>query len=314
MVMIPFILVLSQLFLVAAAAVPSLDVPPCTAGKARIQRFWVTNETGMVAPTQQTTVDLCYDHLGFRVTANATDRHVLAHGALACDSPVWEGGSVFEVFMAPVASPFDAPQWYHEMDTAPSGTMWVGHINNTLGNASNCGQSCGAAGPLACSARSDYTPAGLPLLKSLVSNVSSGWQISLFVPFRIGAYPSPHSATAPPQTWRANFYRCESSAAKPRSNTARRRNSKKPARKASFCPAPAHLRRDSPFPADAYPSGADAPPELSGWSPTHDPSFHVPARFGVLRLVDESGEQPKRRFNRAAGAPSADVRINESRM
>jgi len=34
-----------------------------------------------------------------------------------------------------------------------------------------------------------------------------------------------------------------------------------------------------------YPDGSSKPYELSGWSPTHDPSFHVPARFGTLLLV-----------------------------
>ena len=34
-----------------------------------------------------------------------------------------------------------------------------------------------------------------------------------------------------------------------------------------------------------YPNGDRTTFELSGWSPTHNPSFHVPARFGVLVLV-----------------------------
>ena len=42
----------------------------------------------------------------------------------------------------------------------------------------------------------------------------------------------------------------------------------------------------------AYPDGPSPSfdnYELSAWSPTHDPSFHVPARFGVGMLVDSSG-------------------------
>jgi hypothetical protein len=35
-----------------------------------------------------------------------------------------------------------------------------------------------------------------------------------------------------------------------------------------------------------YPWGDKVNYELSGWSPTHDPSFHIPARFGVL-VLDE---------------------------
>ena len=35
-----------------------------------------------------------------------------------------------------------------------------------------------------------------------------------------------------------------------------------------------------------YPDGPDAPFELTAWSPTHDASFHVPARFGRATLVE----------------------------
>ena len=34
----------------------------------------------------------------------------------------------------------------------------------------------------------------------------------------------------------------------------------------------------------AFPNKTSSTPELSGWSPTHDGSFHVPARFGVAYL------------------------------
>ena len=30
--------------------------------------------------------------------------------------------------------------------------------------------------------------------------------------------------------------------------------------------------------------------ELSAWSPTHDPSFHIPSRLGVGVLVDAAGQ------------------------
>jgi len=33
-----------------------------------------------------------------------------------------------------------------------------------------------------------------------------------------------------------------------------------------------------------YPNGPRDSPELSGWSPTHNPSFHIPERFGILVL------------------------------
>ena len=34
-----------------------------------------------------------------------------------------------------------------------------------------------------------------------------------------------------------------------------------------------------------YPSGPSGPFELAAWSPTHDASFHVPERFGVMCLI-----------------------------
>ena len=36
-----------------------------------------------------------------------------------------------------------------------------------------------------------------------------------------------------------------------------------------------------------YPAGAEAPYNLSAWSPTREGSFHVPKRFGVLVLDSE---------------------------
>ena len=35
-----------------------------------------------------------------------------------------------------------------------------------------------------------------------------------------------------------------------------------------------------------YPQGPGGRYELTAWSPTHEPSFHVPSRFGVARLVE----------------------------
>ena len=38
-----------------------------------------------------------------------------------------------------------------------------------------------------------------------------------------------------------------------------------------------------------YPGGAEAPYNLSAWSPTREGSFHVPEKFGVVVLDDEVG-------------------------
>lgn len=104
-------------------------------------------------------------------------------------------------------------------------------------------------GNLACTGRDAFPPWDAMGFGVNVSNVSSGWREELFVPFAL--LPAQFTARGSPwPLYRLNFYRY------------------------------------------SYPDGPSAAYdnyELSSWSPTHDPSFHVPARFGVGVLVDKDG-------------------------
>jgi len=52
----------------------------------------------------------------------------------------------------------DDPQWYYELDVSPSGAMWGGLSNNTLGNSSKCIASDGVCveGLLSCSGLNEF--------------------------------------------------------------------------------------------------------------------------------------------------------------
>ena len=100
-------------------------------------------------------------------------------------SQVWVNPDVLEVFMAPTATPFNAPIWYYEMDTSPSNAMWVGHKNNSRGNWSNCNDNddC-VAGPIECAGLDSFPQ--FPPLGAQVQNISStGWGVELTVPFEM---------------------------------------------------------------------------------------------------------------------------------
>ena len=100
-----------------------------------------------------------------------------------------------------------------------------------------------------CFGRDVFPPYSADGLGVRVRNTSTGWTASLFVPFAM--FPSEFVGHRHPwPLWRVNFYRY------------------------------------------AFPSGPSPRfdnYELSGWSPTHDPSFHIPARFGVAVLVGAEG-------------------------
>jgi hypothetical protein len=230
--------------------VPCLYVENCANAEklATFGDFQVSNDQGNVPAQQQTSGSICYDATGIHIKERANETHIFTPYA-HCDDNVWVHSDVLEVFVAPVLSVYDNPQWYFELDTAPSGAMWGGLINNTKGNVTTCvsGDGCDVAGPLPCSGLADFDN-GLTVTET---NSTNAWSTSLFVPWELFASefrPSSSSAgtTKPWSYWRANFYRYD------------------------------------------YPNGPNANYnnyELTAWSPTHSPSFHEPSMFGVLVLV-----------------------------
>ena len=225
--------------------VPCLHVPNCQSGTATYSHFKITNTPTTQPATTPTRGTICWNEFGISVTEQATDQHVFTPWT-QCNDPVFVNSSVLEIFVAPVQSPLDNPQWYFELDTAPSGTMWSGLSNNSRGNSSTCVSSngCSQPGTLSCTGKSTFHHH----LTTRAFNTTDGWGIELHIPFALfsNAY-QPTSTMKPWSVWRMNFYRY------------------------------------------SYPNGSNpdfSNYELSGWSPTHDPSFHVPARFGIV-VLDE---------------------------
>eukprot|EP01064_Diplonema_japonicum_P022419 TRINITY_DN32172_c0_g1_i1.p1 TRINITY_DN32172_c0_g1~~TRINITY_DN32172_c0_g1_i1.p1 ORF type:complete len:252 (+),score=56.35 TRINITY_DN32172_c0_g1_i1:32-757(+) len=78
------------------------------------------------------------------------------------------------------------------------------------------------------------------------TSTGTSWTVTLRVPWTVFLPKYQPASSVPWPTWRANLYRYD------------------------------------------YPEGPNSNYtnfELSAWSPTHDPSFHVPARFGVLKPI-----------------------------
>ena len=204
-------------------------------------------------PTFATNGGICHDEMGFRVVMVATDANIFSPYT-TCNSEVFVGSDVMEVFMAPVDDLSDDPQYYYELDTSPSGALWGGISNNTLGNSSVCiaeNDEC-TAGTLTCSGLADFAH-GMTTTAQNLTRINEteawGWRVDLFVPWEIFAekyQPKFNEDTREfvyHEKWRMNFYRY------------------------------------------SYPDGGRENYELSGWSPTHDPSFHVPSKFGRVSLV-----------------------------
>jgi hypothetical protein len=155
---------------------------------------------------------------------------------------------------------------YYELDTSPSGAMWAGLINNTLGNSSTCVSVTGCPPQpglglnLPCHGLATF-PHNLTVA---VKNVTGGYTTRLFIPWSlfapefqpqvrnradvatsVNSIDASNMAAEPWPLWRINFYRYD-------------------------------------YPTG--PNGDFSNYELTGWSPTHSPSFHEPSRFGVMVL------------------------------
>jgi len=165
-----------------------------------------------------------------------------------CNDPVFERSSTFEFFASPVERPTDDPIWYHEIDGGPANVLWAGVSNNSKGNATTCDAAAGDA----CVA-GNLNCSGAQTFPSAPGLRAVIANTSTgwreTLDVPFAAFPASFVGRGRWPLWRVNFYRY------------------------------------------AYPHGPDATfsnYQLSAWSPTHDPSFHTPSRFGVALLVDAS--------------------------
>eukprot|EP01065_Artemidia_motanka_P027719 TRINITY_DN32915_c0_g1_i1.p1 TRINITY_DN32915_c0_g1~~TRINITY_DN32915_c0_g1_i1.p1 ORF type:complete len:286 (+),score=43.32 TRINITY_DN32915_c0_g1_i1:51-860(+) len=250
--------------------VPCLRVPKCSAGAGRVHGFYLTTApaNNSVPAKQLTDVSICYGDAGFTLLMNASDNNIFTASG-HCNDPVFSQGGVLEFFAGPVNSATDDPIYYHEIDSSPSGVMWAGVSENMRGTAHNCDLgrgvpptgrlSCPAPGQLQCAGRATF-PGTDGLTVRSVNNTGGPaapagtpgwWQAAVTVPWKVysGYFTAGKPATAGPDGGPWRLWRMN------------------------------FYRYDYPNPPDTQHY------ELSGWSPTHDPSFHVPQRFGVVELV-----------------------------
>lgn len=245
--------------------VPCLEIPNCAKGHAIATDFKVTNTNQTVPARQSTEFRLCHSAEGLHFRSNATDNHIFTPYT-ECNDEVFSHSDVLEVFAGPVHSPTDNPIWYHECDVAPSGATWLGLINNPRGNVSSCDECHdGDNGPLPCKGLNTFTGVDV---KVTVHNDTSGnsWGHELFLPWNL--FPAEFAPKTNPTSPMPCTHDLTAECIYPKSTS----------------PTPWPLWRLNMYRYD-YPDGPDMPYELSGWSSTHDPSFHVPARFGVAVLV-----------------------------
>lgn len=219
--------------------VPCLHVPWCERGTAEYSNFLITTEAEDVPAVQQTNGTICWDRSGLHLSELAEEKYIFTPYD-QCNDPVFVSSDVLEVFISPVRNPQDNPDWYYELDTAPSGAAWGGISDNSKGNVTYCTTStgCTSDGNLECTGVADFANG----VQTSAFNQTNAWGIKMSIPWTIFADEFQPTTAGPWAYWRANFYRYD------------------------------------------YPNGPDEPYELSGWSSTHNPSFHVPSRFGVLVL------------------------------
>ena len=255
----------------ARSDVPCLHVPRCGGNAPAVVERFVDTTTGK-APRQQTRVELCHDASGLHVHANASDYNIFT-ASTHCNNETYGEGGVLETFLGPVTTPWDAPRVYQEQDASPSAVLWAGVIHKPqAGNVTNCNLGgpapkpkalCLTAGTLpGCTGRDTFPGAGAGLNVNVTNSTHGGrdgregwWADHLFIPWSLfnGYFANGDAARAGPggrawPLWRLNLY-----------------------------------RYDYPNPPYGTTSSGH---ELTAWSPTGAPNFHVPQRFGVMTLVD----------------------------
>lgn len=235
--------------------VPCLHVPACADGRGAFGPFRLSTLKQNILAAQKTTGNICWDNQGLHVTEVAREKHVFSPYT-QCNSPVFSQSNVLEVFIAPVLHVTDNPEWYFELDASPSGAMWGGLTNNSRGNASTCLAVDGCAGP--CGIGTCLLPCeGLARFEH---------NLTAFARNVTGGYEM--TMSIPWALFQPTFRPEET--------------------------RPWKLWRAN-FYRYGYPGGAEAPYNLSAWSPTREGSFHVPEKFGVVVLDDEVGHADKDR-------------------
>ena len=241
--------------------VPCVTVPYCYNSSvpiAILQNWTVTGSIDGLLPLQSTNATICWDEVGLIIDSAIYDTDMCSPYSL-CGETIYVDSDVLEVFLAPVLNISDAPEFYYELDAAPTGALWAAAIDDSLGTSHYCTllyEHCVSPGPLkACTGAANY-PRGLNVATSQFfdSDTLQGWKARFTIPFEMFSVPfqpklqqSDHSK--PWKTWRFNMYRTDTSSSSMTAN-----------------------------------SSCGEIKEQSSWAHV-DEHFHDPPKFGVLVLV-----------------------------
>lgn len=240
-------------FRFVVASVPDVSVPLCNEGYGQASPYYITDAPGFSNPVEQTLTLLCWNVSGIVVYTNNTDSDIW-QTCDSCGCANFAHGDVAEVFIAPVSSPDRSPSWYYELDVgAVAGSFWGGVVHNTLGDENLYSSSLPCALHPAPGAFESCPLNCSGVLPSVIVQEGLGWwSRTMLIPWELfqEGYAPAGGGSKPWRHWRANFYRYS-------------------------------------YPFKLPDGGPDhQKPELSGWSATHSPTFHVPTQFGKLTFLD----------------------------
>lgn len=180
-------------------------IPHCKNGQQVFNNYWLTHVPSGVwqAPPQQTKTTVCHDGANLVVEERATDAFpIVAHRK--CNDDVWNGSSALEMFVSRVATPYDIPMHYYEIDPIPNNVAFGALIESKKGNVTTCA-TCKVAN-LTCTNPGTFPD--FPTHKITTTTTEDGWKTTRTVPFSM--FDQFIHAEAPEDKntfFRANFYR-----------------------------------------------------------------------------------------------------------
>ena len=187
---------------------------------ATLKNWTLVGPINGLSPLQNTEATICWDEHALIIESIIFDKNICSPYT-SCGEKTYDDADVLEVFVAPVLEISDAPEFYYELDAAPSGALWAAAIDDSLGTSQYCSllhEHCIAPGPLkACTGSATYAHGlNVETSKFYDSDAGQGWKARFTVPFDIFSLPfqpklRPVDHIQPWKTWRLNMYRTDTS-------------------------------------------------------------------------------------------------------
>jgi len=232
--------------------IPELSVPHCDDGKAVASPYFVSDAVDTEAPLESSETTLCWNDNGIEIFTNHTDLDIW-QTCEQCGCAVWDHGDVTEVMLGPVSSLDKVATYYLEMNVgAVHNAFWGGYVNNSQGDDQmyvadkECNADALSWGHFH-SCEMNCTTGPMP--QHTIQSGDSWWSRSMTVPWTLFKAEFRPKGGQPYQYWRGDFFRFS------------------------------HPHKNSD--GNGY---NHSRPEKTGWVPTHDFWFHIPARFGKFTM------------------------------